>query len=158
MVESGTSPNEGAVRLVAVGDSITYADSPDFAKGDFGAESWLHYVIGEDVSFVGGWARWGATTSEIAQNVERIDADVLVIMAGTNDTALGPSFRETSENITEIAATVGANEVLLCGIPPIDHSPQIAEEFNHELEALAEERGWHWVDTGDSVRTSANTF
>lgn len=158
MNESGTSPDQGTVRLVAVGDSITYADSPDFAKGEFGSESWLHYVIGEEVSFVGGWARWGATTAEMARNAEPIDADVLVIMAGTNDTALGSPFRETSKNITEIAKTIGADNVILAGIPPIDHSPQIAEDFNHELEELAGERGWHWIDTGASVRTGSNTF
>jgi hypothetical protein len=45
-------------RFAAVGDSITDADSPDFATGDFGAASWATYVVDDGFVFAGGWAEW----------------------------------------------------------------------------------------------------
>lgn len=151
-------PEPGAIRLAAVGDSITDANSPNFAAGDLGSESWVSYAIGADVAFAGGWARWGATTAEMARNVAPVDAGMLVIMAGTNDVALGVPFTQVAHNLTEITRAVGAREVLIAGIPPIDHSPGSAIEFNTRLERLAGERGWQWVDAGAGVRTGAGAF
>src|SRR5690625_7579093 len=84
---AGPGPDEppearpGAVRMVAVGDSITAADSPDFAAGDLGPGSWVWHVVGRDVAFAGGWAVWGATTAVMAAGVEARDGDVLVVIA-----------------------------------------------------------------------------
>lgn len=153
-----TDGNPGALRIAVVGDSITVADSPDFARGEFGQESWVSYVSGADFTFVGGWARWGASTEEMARNAPQVDSDVLVIMAGTNDVALGVPFREVSRNLDLIAETVGAPDVLLSGIPPLDHAPRAAADFNHNLETFAIERGWQWVDAGSAVRTADQTF
>jgi len=157
-VEPPSATRPGAAGLVAVGDSITAADSPDFSAGELGAESWVNYVVGEGVELVGGWAAWGATTGEMAQNVEPVDGDVLVVMAGTNDVALGTPFTESAENIAQIVATIRASEVIISGIPPIDHAPENAADFNHSLEEFAHQQGWHWVDAGASVRTDENRF
>lgn len=157
-VEPPSPTNPHAVGLVAVGDSITAADSPDFSAGELGAASWVNYVVGEGVELVGGWAAWGATTGEMADNVEPADGDVLVVMAGTNDVALGTPFTESAENIAQIAATVGARDVIIAGIPPIDHAPENAASFNHSLREFANHRGWQWVDAGASVRTGENRF
>lgn len=148
----------GALRIAAVGDSITDADSRDFTRGEFGPESWAHHAIGGEIAFAGGWARWGATTEEMARNVELVDAEVLVIMAGTNDVALGVPFGEVGQNLTSIAETIGAPRVLLCSIPPLDHAPGAAAEFNEALEGFARERGWQWVDAGAAVRTAEHRF
>ncbi len=157
-VEPPSSTHPEAVGLVAVGDSITAADSPDFSAGELGAESWVTYVVDDDVTLVGGWAAWGATTGEMAQNVDCVGADVLVVMAGTNDVALGTPFTEAAENIAQIVAIDGASEVIIAGIPPIDHAPENAARFNASLREHASQRGWHWVDAGTSVRTNANKF
>lgn len=151
-------PTAGALQLAAVGDSITDANSPDFAAGDLGTQSWVSHAIGSDIAFAGGWAAWGATTAEIAENVSAVDADVLVIMAGTNDTALGIPFAESAANIAEIVQTIGIDQVLISGIPPIDHAPEVAAQFNARLATLARERGWEWVDAGAAVRTESLTF
>src|SRR5690625_3896685 len=111
-VEPPSPTNPNAVGLVAVGDSITAADSPDFSAGELGAESWVNYVVGEDVELVGGWAAWGATTGEMADNVEPADGDVLVVMAGTNDVALGTPLTDAAEYIGQPAAPVGAPGVI----------------------------------------------
>lgn len=156
--EPTQEPAEGAVRLAAVGDSITDADSPDYAAGALGPESWVSHTVGEEVAFVGGWARWGATSAEMAEGAGQVDADLLVVMAGTNDTGTGAPFAETARNITAIVQAIGADDVLLSGVPPIDASPGAAVELNEQLESLAQEQGWHWVDAGAAVRTAEDTF
>ncbi|WP_418605516.1 hypothetical protein [Georgenia sp. SUBG003] len=95
-VPATTPARADAVRLAAVGDSITEADSPDFDGGDLGPESWVFHAVGEDVALVGGWARWGATTAQMAAAAEPVEADVLVILAGTNDVAPGSRTRAPS--------------------------------------------------------------
>ena len=84
------------VTFAAVGDSITVADSPDFMGGDLGDGSWATYVEGAGFGFAGGWAEWGATTGRMAEQVASYDADVLVVLAGTNDVAFGIPFAESA--------------------------------------------------------------
>ena len=141
-----------ATRLAVVGDSITEADSPDFGSGDLGPESWVHHAVGEDLVLVGGWARWGATTSQMAGAVEPVDADVLVILAGTNDVGSGATHASTLANLREIAGTVGAPEVVLSAVPPIDAAPELATDLNAALEDLARQEGWSWVDAPAGLR------
>lgn len=133
----------GAVRLAAVGDSITAADSADFAAGELGRESWVWHALGEDIAFAGGWAVWGATTGQMADGVEPLDADVLVVLAGTNDSAA--SFGETADNLRAVVATAGVEEVVLSAVPPIDADPGRAVGLNANLEELADEEGWGWA-------------
>lgn len=135
----------GALRVVAVGDSITAADSPDFAAGDLGPGSWVWHVLGADVTFAGGWAVWGATTAEMAAGVEDYDGDVLVVLAGTNDTGAGVGFTETADHIRAIVSTVAVPEVVLSAVPPIDADPARATRLNTDLADLAATEGWHWV-------------
>ncbi|GAA4432814.1 hypothetical protein GCM10023169_38990 [Georgenia halophila] len=149
---SPPATHQGTIRLAAVGDSITEADSPDFAAGQLGAESWVSYVVGDHVTLVGGWAQWGSTTAQMAAAVEPVDADVLVIMAGTNDVGPGEGHEPTVANIRDIADTVGAPEVVLSAVPPIDRAPELATGLNTALEDLAADAGWHWVATPAALR------
>lgn len=146
------SARTDATRLAVVGDSITEADSPDFEGGDLGAESWVYHAVGEDLVLVGGWARWGATTSQMAAAVEPVDADVLVILAGTNDVGSGATHESTLANLREIAGTVGAPQVVLSAVPPIDAAPALATDLNAALEDLARQEGWAWVDAPAELR------
>ncbi len=132
----------GAVRVAAVGDSITAADSADFAAGELGRESWVWHAAGEDIAFVGGWAVWGATTEQMADGVAPVDADVLVVLAGTNDS--GVPFVETAEHVRSVVATVDVAAVVLSAVPPIDADPARAVVLNERLEELAAQEGWHW--------------
>ncbi|PFG41316.1 lysophospholipase L1-like esterase [Georgenia soli] len=145
-------PNPDATRLAVVGDSITEADSPDFDGGELGAESWVRHAVGEDLLLVGGWARWGATTSQMAAAVEPVDADVLVILAGTNDVGSGATHESTLSNLRRIAGTVGAPEVVISAVPPIDAAPELATDLNAALENLARQEGWRWVDAPAGLR------
>jgi lysophospholipase L1-like esterase len=155
--DAATAPTAApdAVRLAVVGDSITEADSPDFDGGRLGPESWLEHTVGDGVVLVGGWARWGATTAQMAAAVEPVEADVLVVLAGTNDVGSGEAAAETPENLRRIADVVGAPRVVLSAVPPIDAAPHLATGLNAELEDLAAEEGWEWVDAPAGLRDGA---
>ncbi|WP_127792547.1 SGNH/GDSL hydrolase family protein [Agromyces sp. LHK192] len=144
--------------FAAVGDSITDANSPDLAAGDLGSESWATYVVEAGSEFAGGWAEWGAPTSLMAESVTEVDAEVLVMIAGTNDVAFGIPFAETAEHLDRIVDTVGIDEVVISSIPPIDLNPGGAAEFNDELEAFADDRGWRFVDASAGLRGGDGRF
>ncbi|RPF26208.1 SGNH/GDSL hydrolase family protein [Georgenia muralis] len=145
------------VRLTAIGDSLTGSDG-DLAGDDFGPGTWLPHVLGagEDgssVEWVGGWAVPGATTAVMrAQAEPRPDADVLVVLAGTNDIALGVPAEEIAANIEAIVATVGAPRVIVASVPPIEWAPDLAPRHNAALEALARGHGWEFADVAAGLR------
>lgn len=149
------APERGEIRIAAVGDSITVADSESFPDGELGPASWVSYAVGDGVTLAGGWGAWGATTAEMAAAVEPVDADVLVVLAGTNDVATGVPFDDTASAVARIVATVGAEEVLVSAVPPLDARPEEAAQLNTDLEALAHARGWAFVDSAAGIREGA---
>ena len=149
---------EGAVRMAVVGDSISEGDSADFSGGDFGELSWLPWALDERVVFAGGWAVSGAVTEAMAENVRPYDADVLVILGGTNDVALGVDLRDTERHLVRIAETAGVDRVVLVGVPPIDFAADAVDSYNEDLRRLAAERGWEFADAAAALRTSDDTY
>ncbi|RBP65504.1 GDSL-like lipase/acylhydrolase family protein [Brevibacterium sanguinis] len=147
-----SEPADGAVRMAAVGDSITAADSIDLAGGRPGPRSWVSHAVGPEVEFVGGWAEWGATTEQMAHGVQGpLDADVLVILAGTND-AGWVGHERIGANLDRIAEEAGVGTVVLSSVPPIDSASRSAVELNAHLERFAGEQGWVWVDAAAALR------
>ncbi|MFE5672600.1 SGNH/GDSL hydrolase family protein [Agromyces sp. NPDC056523] len=144
--------------FAAVGDSITDADSRDFAAGDIGPASWARYVHDAGYGFAGGWAEWGATTAQMAESATSLDADTLVVLGGTNDVAFGVPFAETSANLERIVETVGIEDVVLASVPPMDAFPEGAVELNERLEELADDRGWRFVDASEGLRTDDGMY
>lgn len=157
---SATPPeaSDDTATFAVVGDSITDANSPDLPGGVLGTESWARYVVEAGLGFAGGWAEWGAPTSLMADSVSAVDADVLVILAGTNDLALGVPFADTTEHLDRIVATVGIDEVVISSIPPIDALPEAAPQYNAQLASLAGQRGWRFVDASAGLRTDDGRF
>lgn len=138
--------------FAVVGDSISYADSADFAAGDTGPESWVTYTREAGFAFAGGWAEWGATTALMAESATPVEAETLVLLAGTNDFALGVPFSETSANLDRIVQTVGIEDVVVASVPPMAAYPEGAAELNQSLEELAGARGWRFVDASAGLR------
>lgn len=161
-VDGTGSPAGSAVvglgAFAAVGDSISDADSPDFAAGDLGAASWATYVVADGFEFAGGWAEWGATTAMMAASVGPIEADVFVVLAGTNDVASGVPFEESAANLDRIVDVVGIENVAVVSIPPMDAMPAGAEPYNEHLEEMAGDRGWRFVDASAGLRAVDGTF
>lgn len=152
--DTGPGPTEGAaeVSFAVVGDSITEADSPDIDAAEPGAGSWAFHAADERAVFVGGWARSGATTAQMADNVAELRADCLVILAGTNDIAQGVPFDISADHLRSIVSTAGLGTVIVSAIPPFDPDPRAAVTYNRELSALAAAEGWIFTDPMAGVR------
>lgn len=145
-------PAADAIRMAAVGDSITAADSRDIAGGVPGPGSWVSYAVGPEVEFVGGWAEWGASIARMADAVtEPFDADVLVILAGTNDVGW-TAPEEIDAGLRTIVDRAGVDAVVLSSVPPLDGAVEEAERMNAELEDVAHRHDWTWVDSAAGLR------
>ncbi|NEK87254.1 SGNH/GDSL hydrolase family protein [Blastococcus saxobsidens] len=148
------APAAGAgadVRLAVIGDSITQADG-DVPRGRIGPTSWLDTATGQGARFAGGWARAGATTEDMLAAATPVDADVLVILAGTNDPRAGISGEGTADNIRAVVDRVGVEQVVISAVPPRDPAPEIAVATNEVLAELADDEGWDFVDAMEDVR------
>src|SRR4051794_36635513 len=110
----------GPLTVVAVGDSVTDADSADFPAGVFGPGSWVSTADRDGVDVIGGWAIKGATTAAMAAGAQPSDADALVVMAGTNDVLQGIPWEQSAANIEAIVEAGGGDPGGLCPIlaPP----------------------------------------
>jgi lysophospholipase L1-like esterase len=150
---SDGAPTLPSVALAVVGDSISEADSRDFSAGRLGPGSWVSHAVGGELRFAGGWAVSGALTSQMARGAWRVPADVLVILAGTNDVARGIPFPTCAANLRSIAGTVGVGRVVISTIPPIDQAPDLATGYNEQLRALAAVEGWEFVDAMAGIRS-----
>ena len=152
----------GELRVIAVGDSITEADSEDFDAGNVGTGSWASYADGGGVDVLGGWAHGGATTTDMLAGVRDqtangrapLKADVAVLMAGSNDVDDGGSFTDAAANLRSIVGLLGIDRVVLSTIPPEDGMGSQVQEFNAQLPELAEAEGWQLVDPMTAVRTA----
>lgn len=143
---------EGEVAFTVVGDSITEADSPNLLGAVPGPASWVYYAESADADFVGGWAGPGATTDDMVRSFVPLPADVLVIVAGTNDSGLDIPFERVAENLTSIAESAGTDRVILSSIPPHEGQSESITRFNAELRQLAKREDWEWVDAAAELR------
>jgi lysophospholipase L1-like esterase len=144
---------DNTIKFAYAGDSLTSWDS-----------SWLKQLDDPSLVNVGGFAKSGYTTAQVLEKIKRVpDADVLVIMLGTNDVRLGVPISTIKKNIDKIVAKVGAPHVLLSFIPPSDvtsskginrrvQSAMLNRYFNH----LAYHRGWAVDDPWTPARTTKN--
>ncbi|SDG30421.1 SGNH/GDSL hydrolase family protein [Klenkia brasiliensis] len=140
-----------AVAVVAVGDSITEMDSPDFDAGQIGQGSWAWWAIGHGVGVLGGWAHAGATTDDMLEGVQNVGTgavrpDVLVLMGGNNDIDWGIPTEDTLDDLVQIAALVHAPRVVLSAVAPEDGLGEETLALDARLEALAQQQGWQYVD------------
>lgn len=148
---------DGVIRMAAIGDSITVGDSPDIIGGEPGPGSWVSHAIGPEIEYVGGWAQNGASIAGMVQAVTApFPADVVVVLAGTNDLGGTPDDQVVSGLIT-LVSQAGVDSVVLSSVPPMDLAPENADRMNSLLEQTAAEQGWVWVDSAAGLR-DGNVF
>lgn len=145
------SPTAGVVTFQAVGDSLTSWEGLELDGRPRLDVSWIDAACCDGLLFLGGWARGGAESADMVANLPVVVADVLVILAGTNDVNHGLSQSVTVANITALGAST-AGRVVLVAIPPNDAHLVAAASLNGALEALAGERSWVFVDPWRSFR------
>ncbi|GAA1703830.1 hypothetical protein GCM10009792_24970 [Microcella alkalica] len=143
---------EQPTTVAVLGDSNTEVDSVDFAGGQIGAKTWVRELTHGNFRFAGGWADGGATTARIADELTPITADVLLVMAGTNDVGLGVPFEESAANLKTAIAKTTANRTILLAIPPrFPETQPTSADFNLALRAVAAENGWEYFDGHQST-------
>jgi lysophospholipase L1-like esterase len=156
VARSATKPSPGggalAVRVAVVGDSITEMDSIDFDDGLIGSGSWAATAQGHNMDVVGGWAHGGATTGDMLDGVHAMAADVLVVLAGSNDIDAGVTPDVIQANLVQIVARAAVPRVILSSVPPESGYEADAAALNSRLSALAGQQGWTFVDTMAGLR------
>ncbi|MFW3172817.1 SGNH/GDSL hydrolase family protein [Geodermatophilus sp. CPCC 206100] len=147
------------VGFAVVGDSITAGTTApvEGTRAD-GAGSWIPAAAVPPLAFRGGWAVPGATTADMRAEVGPVDAEVLVVMGGTNDLQLGIPWEQSRADLVSAVGTAGVGAVVLSGIPPLDRAPQAALDHNGALRQLAGEQGWTFVDPWTESRTPQGTW
>ncbi|WP_166521186.1 SGNH/GDSL hydrolase family protein [Modestobacter roseus] len=148
-----SAPEAGAAGLevAVVGDSITAGVAPGDDAESPGGQSWLTGADLPPLELGAGWAVPGASTGEMRDGVRRLDADVLVVMGGTNDLQRDVPWADTRDNIRAIVSTASVDRVVLAAIPPLDVLPDEVVVFNDRLRELAELEGWEFVDPWTDV-------
>ncbi|HEV7189315.1 MAG TPA: SGNH/GDSL hydrolase family protein [Blastococcus sp.] len=133
-----------------MGDSITAGSQPLGRSPAPGGASWLSSLGGPPLEFTGGWAVPGATTLDMRAGVTPHPADVVVLMAGTNDLNRF-AWATSAANLRAIVTTVGVAHVLVSAIPPNDRLPTERNTFNGRLRLLAAQLGWRFFDPWTEV-------
>ena len=146
---AGCATAAPAFSFAVAGDSLTAWDNQTFPDpdGDFSTVTWTHWAISDDIQLAGGFAREDLTAEQIAENMVSVEADVLVVMAGTNDVGVTP-VAEVLVNIERIVETSGVATVLISALPPVDGSA----EYNSALETMAAENDWGFADPWVELR------
>lgn len=143
------------IRVAVAGDSNSTGFAGTLEHGVASSTAWVALLPEGEFEWAGGWALDGATSLTVADNVVPIgDADVLVVMVGTNDLALGIPFDQTRAAVEAIVETVGAELPVISALAPSAYQPEEVEQANQDLAAVAAQNGWGWIDPWVPVRGS----
>ncbi|MGH8892030.1 MAG: SGNH/GDSL hydrolase family protein, partial [Actinomycetes bacterium] len=141
---------ERRISFAAVGDTVTDWRSSQGMR----PESWVTYAASGKVRLVGGWAKPGVGTERISLNVKPVEADVVVLLAGTNDLMFPFAYDNVELSLQRTVDRIGADHVLLSSIPPVNRLPAKTAAFNKWLARVAYRHDWSFVDAGSTVRGS----
>ncbi|MDN5726442.1 MAG: GDSL-type esterase/lipase family protein [Propionibacteriales bacterium] len=143
-----------ALTFAVVGDSITadHAFPSQVARRIVGERSWAAFAQTPGTAFVGGWARGGATTAEMLAGFEPVDADVLVMIAGTNDIHAGVPFEQIGANMRSIVDVADLPRVIVSSVPPRNDFRERTLAYNAWLHDFVAEQGWGWIDGARGLR------
>ena len=153
------------VTFAAAGDSITdwaFRPNPSLPL------TWVNYATSNKVTFTQqGWAKGGAKLAEIDANTTPVTADVLVILAGTNDMA-GPRWATPiaarSASLVDIVVKSHARRVLIVASPPrniagpLGGDPAWVAAWTAEERRLAAGNGWSFIDPWVFLRASDGQY
>ena len=135
-----------------VGDSISmWTGTPN---------KWTVYAPDAHLVREGGWAGSGAHLDDMAAGVEPYDADVLVLMGGTNDVrdSGGADMTGYLETVADIIEGADVAKVIISAIPPNDPHPAWAAAWNLLLLDFADVNGYTFTDPWADWRTISGTW
>lgn len=144
---TSSAPDTTAVTtVVVVGDSITAGIGGTDSAESPGENSWIPAADRDPLDFIGGWAVPGTTTPQMSDGVTAMTADLLVVMAGTNDLQQGLPWSRTRADLVSIVQTADVPHTVLLAIPPFDARSGEVAGFNERVAQLAHDRGWGFFD------------
>jgi hypothetical protein len=150
-------PDSEPLTFAVVGDSISART--DREGVDQSAGSWTTYAADAELEFVeNGWAQNGARLLEMQSNLSAVDADVLVILAGTNDLTSTAPPADRLLIVGQLAAQSGADRIVVAAVPPSDGAPAQSLEWNSALAGYASAMGWQFVDPWTAVRADDGRY
>ncbi|WP_168627351.1 SGNH/GDSL hydrolase family protein [Cryobacterium sp. BB307] len=147
--------DDGSLTFAAVGDSITAWDPPYNSDP---LNSWITTAVGDDLQLGGGWALSGARLELMLASVKPTDADVLVVMAGTNDVRHTTPVEDRLARLAAVIEMIGIDEVVIAAIPPLDSDPVGARVWNDALSAYATAHGITHIDPWRTLRSLDNSW
>jgi lysophospholipase L1-like esterase len=104
-------------------------------------------VVGDPLTFAGGWGNDGATSTFMASNTPTVeDVDVALIMIGTNNRLAGVPDTQLDADILQTVEKLAPKDTVILGIPPQNASPETPPEVNAHLEEFADAQGFHFFD------------
>lgn len=134
--------------FAVAGDTVTDWRAPN----GMSPTSWVTYADQGRVELVGGWARAGVGTQRISMSVRPVDADVLILLTGTNDLQYPFAYDNIELSLQRTVDTVGARDVLVSSIPPVAGFEMKTVRFNAWLARVAYRHDWAFVDAGSTLR------
>lgn len=140
--------------------SLTFAVSGDSITAH--PDSWRNQLDDRNLRYAGGFAEEGATSERAFGQVRRSQADVLVVMLGTDDVAADVPFETLTSNIEKIVRFAECRSTLLCLLPPSNHTRGPVNRrvsgivANRHLFDLGARRGWVVADPFAFARASNN--
>jgi len=156
---ASTPTSRAPIGVAVFGDSNSTGFSGTLEAGVAAGTAWVSHMPAEEFTLVGGWAIDGSTSTAMADAAMAIpDAELLIVMAGTNDIAAGVPTVFTLDEISRIADTVGASSIVLCAIAPLNWSPGAVTDLNAALKEYARAQGWLFIDPWAPVRNPDGTW
>ncbi|MGY1741940.1 MULTISPECIES: SGNH/GDSL hydrolase family protein [unclassified Blastococcus] len=145
--------------FAVVGDSITAGGAVIDGAVVAGGASWVPAAdAATGLRLVDGWAVPGARTTDMLAGVPPMAADVLVVMAGTNDVMQVRPWEESAAALEGIVATAGARRVVVVAIAPNDVVTPARQQYDAALARLAAARGWTHVDPWGAADAGDGTW
>ncbi|OUD86554.1 hypothetical protein BC477_01075 [Clavibacter michiganensis subsp. michiganensis] len=134
-------------RIVVMGDSNTNGFVGTLPQGIDQGMAYVDYVVGDPLTFAGGWGTDGATSTVMAANTPTVeDVDVALIMIGTNNRIAGVPDTQLDADILQTVEKLAPKETVILGIPPQNASPETPPEVNAHLEQFADAQGYHFFN------------
>ena len=154
-----TSDASEPLTLVVIGDSNSTGYTGTIERGIEARTAWVAFLPTAQFTYIGGWAVDGATTTEMADAATAVpETQLVIIMGGTNDIGRGVPEATTLAEVSRIADTVGAPNVAVSAIAPLDYDPDAAVALNASMQAFAAQRGWLFVDPWVTLRSPDGTW
>lgn len=149
---------------LAIGDSITYGKAAADDNGYISLTRAAMKVAGKNHFLVNQGIPSITSTQSLVRfksNFRAIDADVITIMLGTNDTALTPSqynanISEYIDRIRQNASVANPKIILLTILYRNDANDGLMVQFNTELQSIKTSKNVSIIDTRGAFSTAAS--